>query len=107
MLTRSSYIYKIVDLGFMIPLEGRERLGWLKTKVGTASYMAPEILSLDEYQGKAVDIYALGVTLFILRTGNLPMEVANSSNRFFKLMRDKPDKFWEAHIAHAGIDDMS
>ena len=46
MLTKGHYDIKITDFGFLIPLEGREREGWLKSKVGTSSYMAPEILNL-------------------------------------------------------------
>lgn len=105
MLTKGEYNIKITDFGFLIPLEGRAREGWLTSKVGTSSYMAPEILALQEYHGKAVDIYSLGIILFIMRFGNMPMEIANSSNRFYKLIRDnRAEKFWEAHIDHAGIE---
>ena len=108
MLTKDNYDVKIADFGFMIPLEGRERLGWLKSRVGTSSYMAPEILNLEDYSGKAVDIYSLGIILFIMRIGNMPMDAAKPSNPMFKFIRDnRADRFWEAHIKHAGITDMS
>jgi len=34
---------KIADFGFAAPLSGRDGSGLLKTKLGTESYMAPEI----------------------------------------------------------------
>jgi serine/threonine protein kinase len=43
----------------------------LKTKLGTEGYMAPEI-SMKEYDGRRVDIFASGVILFIMYSGNPP-----------------------------------
>jgi len=37
------YNLKIADLGFSGPLEGRDGKGYLTTRLGTISYMAPEI----------------------------------------------------------------
>ena len=42
-LLDSNYILKIADFGFAAPIEGRDGKGYLKTKVGTMNYMAPEI----------------------------------------------------------------
>ena len=39
---------------------------------GTPSYMAPEIVSKRPYDGRAADIWALGVLLYKLLTGKFP-----------------------------------
>lgn len=43
----------------------------MKKKIycGTPSYMAPEIVRKSYYRGPPVDIWALGVVLYILKTG--------------------------------------
>jgi len=44
-LLSSDYTIKIVDFGFATPLQGREGHGFNATKVGTLSYMAPELIN--------------------------------------------------------------
>lgn len=39
---------------------------------GTPSYMAPEIVDDKEYQGPPVDVWALGVMLYVMLTGRYP-----------------------------------
>ena len=59
---------------------------------------------MKEYQGQAADIYALGVILFVMRFGNMPMEQATSNNAYYRLIKsNNQDKFWEAHINHSKI----
>ena len=60
-----NYDVKIVDFGFACPLEGRDGTGYNRSVIGTPGYMAPEILSKSPYQGGVVDLFALGVILFI------------------------------------------
>ena len=43
---------KIADFGFNAPIEGRDGSGFLRTKLGTTNYMAPEILLNKPYQGQ-------------------------------------------------------
>ena len=105
LLCSKTWDLKITDFGFMIPLEGRNSEGLVKSKVGTSAYMAPEILALKTYHGKSADIYALGVILFILRFANMPMEIARSVNRFYKMLKNNQiDEFWKEHQAHAGVE---
>lgn len=58
---------KLIDFGF-----AENNPGKLKESCGTLSYMAPELIKKQEYVGKKVDIWALGVILFRLVTGKFP-----------------------------------
>ena len=44
----------------------------MKTYLGTASYMAPEIHNHEKYDGAEVDLFATAVILFIMYTGTPP-----------------------------------
>lgn len=57
---------KIADFGFAAPLTGRDGSGYQYTKLGTESYMAPEIHQRKPYNGASVDLFAAGIILFII-----------------------------------------
>jgi len=57
---------KICDFGFAIILSGRDGSGMLHTHLGTEAYMAPEIHERKEYSGASVDLFAVGIILFIM-----------------------------------------
>ena len=59
---------KIADFGFAAPIEGKDGSGTLKTRLGTESYMAPEIHMKKPYSGSSVDLFASGIILFIMFT---------------------------------------
>ena len=42
MITKDFEI-KIIDLGYSLPIAGRDKTGYTNTKLGTPMYMAPEI----------------------------------------------------------------
>ena len=44
----------------------------LKTHVGSRTYAAPEMLKWSEYDGKAIDMWAIGVVLYVAATGMIP-----------------------------------
>ena len=44
-----------------------EDLSHLKTYAGTQSYMAPEIREGKAYDGKKVDLFSVGVILYLLK----------------------------------------
>merc|ERR550534_1938324 len=57
----------------------------MKTAIGTAQYAAPEILRGKKYT-EAVDIFSMGVMLFIALAGSQPWRKASSkSDRWFKM----------------------
>lgn len=63
---------KITDFGLSNALADGE---FLKTSCGSPNYAAPEIVSGKYYTGPDVDIWSLGVVLFVLLTAQLPFEV--------------------------------
>ena len=67
-----NYNLKIADFGFAAPASGRDGKGKLKTQLGTASYMAPEIHMGKPYEGPSVDILAAGIILFVMLTQRPP-----------------------------------
>jgi len=100
-LLGKDFSVKIVDFGFACPLEGRDGSGHNLSCVGTPGYMAPEILSKQPYQGQVVDLFALGVILFILKSGHPPFSMANEQDNYYKLLSSlRSDLFWKAHSNH-------
>ena len=57
---------KIIDFGFSSPCAENETQ---RMYCGTPSYMAPEMVLKQAYNGKLVDIWALAVVLYKLLTG--------------------------------------
>mmetsp|Transcript_29776 Transcript_29776/g.39612 ORF Transcript_29776/g.39612 Transcript_29776/m.39612 type:complete len:114 (-) Transcript_29776:156-497(-) len=75
---------KLIDFGFGVIVDGAQ--GHLKIFCGTPSYMAPEIVRRSEsYEGKPVDIWALGVLLYVMLTGGLPFRGSNEPELFEKI----------------------
>ena len=63
--------------------------------------MAPEILIKEPYQGHEVDLFALGIILFILYSGHPPFRCAKINDPHYKLIADnRADLFWEYHSAN-------
>lgn len=89
---------KIADFGFAAPIAGRDGSGSLKTKLGTESYMAPEIHARKPYNGASVDLFACGIILFIMFTQHPPFTKAEPSDPFYRLLcANRADLFWKAH----------
>jgi serine/threonine protein kinase len=87
---------KIADFGFAAPIYGLDGSGFLTTNLGTPGYMAPEIHNGHAYQGEVVDLFAIGVILFILYSGHPPFCIAGTNDPYFKLLsNNRVDIFWK------------
>ncbi|CAH8824757.1 unnamed protein product [Trichobilharzia szidati] len=76
-------LVKLTDFGFsnrFIPGTN------LDTACGSLAYSAPEILLGDSYDAPKVDIWSLGVILYMLVSGNLPFQETNDSETLTKIM---------------------
>lgn len=47
--------------------------------------MAPELTKKKEYDGRAVDMWALGVLLFVMLTGVFPFKGTSESDLYYKI----------------------
>jgi len=77
-------ILKIADLGFSKQAEVAD------TALGTAAYMAPEILQFEKYNNK-IDIWSLGVCLYEMVMGKIPFKGYNEKDLLAKIMFNKID----------------
>jgi len=86
---------KVNDFGFGNVIEGYDGSGQLSTILGTQAYMAPELLEHKKYSGVAVDIFAVGIILFILISKGPPFTRADDA--YYKLFSTNNEKFWQVH----------
>ena len=83
---------KVIDFGLSQIFTDRK----LKTKVGTAYYVAPEIL-IGDYNEKC-DIWSAGVILYIFLSGDPPFNGPNDTAIYNKIAQMKfsfPEKKWK------------
>ena len=87
LLRDESYVY-IADFGLAKSLEGGDTVTLSGSLLGTPEYMAPELS-----EGPATtssDIYALGVLLYQMVTGQVPFTGETPIAVYFKQLRDEP-----------------
>lgn len=83
---------KIADFGFAC----YKNIYNLQSYRGTMTYMAPEIKEGKKYDGTQVDIFSLGVILFVLVVGIFPFMESRSSDYFYNLlMTGQTDLYWQ------------
>jgi serine/threonine protein kinase len=74
MMSKSGEI-KLIDFGLSKQQRGNHKL---KTMLGTPYYMAPEIVLGKPYTSK-VDMWSLGVLLYVFMSGYLPFQAASNN----------------------------
>ncbi|XP_041851003.1 calcium/calmodulin-dependent protein kinase kinase 1b [Melanotaenia boesemani] len=96
---------KIADFGVSNEFEGVDDL--LSSTVGTPAFMAPETISENQqsFSGKAVDVWAMGVTLYCFVFGECPFYddyIVSLHNK----IKDKPVEFPETPGITAELKDL-
>merc|ERR1711994_27885 len=73
---------KLADYGFAC----YKNIDTLKSYRGTMTYMAPEIKEGKQYAGSQVDMFSIGVILFIIVQGIFPFKEARKEEYFYNLI---------------------
>ncbi|XP_072947268.1 SNF-related serine/threonine-protein kinase [Epargyreus clarus] len=76
-------VVKLTDFGFSNKFCPGQKL---ETSCGSLAYSAPEILLGDSYDAPAVDVWSLGVILYMLVSGQAPFQEANDSETLTMIM---------------------
>ena len=73
---------KLADFGFAC----YKSIDSLKSYRGTMTYMAPEIKEGKVYKGSQIDMFSIGVILFIIVQGIFPFKEAQKEEYFYNLL---------------------
>lgn len=73
---------KLIDFGFAIKYSKSEKSN---TYWGTPSYMAPEIVKRVEFDFELGDVWAWGVVLYALLTGEFPFKGSTNKDLYSKI----------------------
>jgi len=73
---------KVADFGFAT----YRKIEKLQSYRGTMTYMAPEIKEGKTYDGKQIDMFSIGVILFIIIQGIFPFKEAKKDEYFYNLI---------------------
>jgi serine/threonine protein kinase len=73
---------KLADFGFAC----YKNIDTLNSYRGTMTYMAPEIKESKQYKGTQVDMFSIGVILFIIVQGIFPFKEARTEEYFYNLI---------------------
>ena len=88
LLLTNNNILKIIDFGLSHEFNGIELL---KTKCGSPSYAAPEIICCPYYDGFKTDIWCCGIILYAMLCGFLPFEGDDNTLLFRNILECDPD----------------
>jgi len=88
LIEEGTNIIKIIDFGFAVfTNDGSGKVVLHKIFCGTPSYMAPELTRKMEYDAKKVDMWALGVLIFVILIGKFPFSGQNENELFHRIKR--------------------
>ncbi len=80
---------KILDFGLALAQTPVDRLGGSGSVVGTPGYLSPEQARTDPIDDRS-DLYSLGVVLYELCTGRLPLAASTVSGQLVAILSHKP-----------------
>ena len=80
---------KILDFG-LAQLAGRSKISKAGATLGTAAYMSPEQTSGEEVDQRA-DVWALGVVLYEMVTGQLPFKGHYEQALMYSILNEEPE----------------
>ena len=86
MILNDNHFLIIIDFGFSTQLTTKAKL---TTFCCTPLYMAPKIILKTPYNGQASDVWALGVSLYILLTRKFPFQGDTESQLYRKIVNRK------------------
>jgi serine/threonine protein kinase len=89
MLISSHGTVKMVDFGLAYAGAQSGQLTTIGAIVGTPPYMSPELVSGEETRNKCMDIWAAGVILYRLVTGDFPFTGDNVPTTLISIMQNK------------------
>ena len=92
---------KIADFGFAC----YKSIDALKSYRGTMTYMAPEIKEGKTYKGTQVDMFSLGVILFIIVQGIFPFKEARKEEYFYSLLLNGRNEQYFAKVNGNALSD--
>ncbi|HXZ05380.1 MAG TPA: protein kinase [Ktedonobacteraceae bacterium] len=87
LLSNDHYAY-LGDFGLAKPMDGRDNVTHTGVLMGTPEYMAPELA--DGHASISSDLYALGILLYQMVTGQLPFKGATPLAVYMRQMHEQP-----------------
>ena len=92
-LIDSQLTFKLIDLG----LSASGDLDRVGGAVGSPSYVAPEVLTDHTYDGRKVDLFSMGVLLFIMVQGKFPHGTKILKDKYYAMIKAKRyDEYFQA-----------
>ena len=88
LLLTNDKILKIIDFGLSHEYDGNILL---KTKCGSPSYAAPELIKGKQYDGFKIDVWCCGIVLYAMVCGYLPFEGETNKELFKSILECNPE----------------
>ena len=98
LMITSTGLLKLTDFGVVEELDKYKAEDKVSKTLGSPAFQAPEIArGAEEYSGTKVDVWALGVTIYYLLTGNVPF-ISESHIGLFKAI-EKGEYSYPTNVA--------